>query len=113
MEPGRTLGDRYTLTRHIAAGGMGDVWAAEDTVLERDVAVKVLRAEHAVDPEFVERFRNEAKHAAGLSNPHITAVYDYGEATDNGSTVAYLVMELVPGEPLSALLAREAARPAV
>src|SRR5947208_6330794 len=111
MEPGRTLGDRYVLSEHIAAGGMGDVWAAEDTVLERSVAVKVLHAEHAVDPEFVTRFRNEAKHAAALTDPRIAAVYDYGEARDNGSTLAYLVMELVPGEPLSALLAREGALP--
>src|SRR4051812_39337346 len=111
IEPGRSLGDRYELTRHIAAGGMGDVWEANDTVLERLVAVKVLRAEHAVDPEFVERFRNEAKHAAALSDPRITAVYDYGETTDNGATLAYLVMELVPGEPLSAVLAREGALP--
>jgi serine/threonine-protein kinase len=111
IEAGRTLGERYVLSRHIAAGGMGDVWAAEDTVLERTVAVKVLRAEHAVDPTFVTRFRNEAKHAAALSDPHITAVFDYGEAADNGATLAYLVMELVPGEPLSALLAREGALP--
>jgi tRNA A-37 threonylcarbamoyl transferase component Bud32 len=111
MEPGRRMGDRYELTRHIAAGGMGDVWEANDTVLERLVAVKVLRAEHAIDPEFVERFRNEAKHAAALSDPRITAVYDYGETEDNGSTLAYLVMELVPGEPLSAILAREGSLP--
>jgi serine/threonine-protein kinase len=109
IETGRTLGDRYVLLRHIAAGGMGDVWAAEDTVLERTVAVKVLRAEHAVDPDFVERFRNEAKHAAALSDPRITAVHDYGEADDNGATVAYLVMELVPGDALSAVLSREGA----
>src|SRR4051812_33294619 len=86
---------------------MGDVWAAKDTVLERTVAVKILRAEHAADPGFVERFRNEAKHAAALSDPHITSVHDYGETTDNGQTLAYLVMELVPGEPLSTVLARE------
>jgi serine/threonine protein kinase len=107
MEPGRMLGERYRLTRHIASGGMGDVWEAEDTVLERPVALKILRAEHAADPDFVERFRAEARHAAGLSDPRITAVHDYGEAQDNGTTVAYLVMELVPGEPLSATLARD------
>src|SRR4051794_21489896 len=109
IEPGRTLGDRYRLTQHIATGGMGDVWGADDTLLERAVAVKILRAEHAGDPHFVERFRGEAKHAAALSDPHITSVFDYGEATDNDTTVAYLVMELVPGEPLSAVLAREGA----
>src|SRR3954454_24217815 len=109
IEPGRTLGDRYRLTQHIATGGMGDVSEADDTVLERAVAVKILRAEHAGDPNFVERFRGEAKHAAALSDPHITSVFDYGEATDNGTTLAYLVMELVPGEPLSAVLARDGA----
>src|SRR3954471_7527707 len=109
IKPGRTLGDPYRLTKHIATGGMGDVWEADDTTLERAVAVKILRAEHAGDPNFVERFRAEAKHAAALSDPHITSVFDYGEATDNDTTVAYLVMELVPGEPLSAVLAREGA----
>ena len=85
---------------------MGQVWRADDTVLERSVAVKVLRSEHAADPDFVDRFRAEARHAAGLSHPGITAVHDYGETTEGETTLAYLVMELVPGEPLSALLAR-------
>ncbi|MFL6239010.1 MAG: protein kinase domain-containing protein [Actinomycetes bacterium] len=109
IEPGRVLGDRYRLTRHIAAGGMGDVWAAEDSVLERTVAVKILRPVHATDPDFVERFRAEAKHAAALSDPHITAVHDYGETTDADGRLAYLVMEFVPGEALSTLLAHDGA----
>ncbi len=96
----------------IAVGGMGEVWRARDGVLGRDVAVKVLKAEYTGDPGFLERFRGEARHAAALSHPNIAAVYDYGEADDDdapGRSHAYLVMELVPGEPLSAELGREGA----
>jgi len=84
---------------HIAAGGMGDVWTATDSVLGRSVAVKVLRPNP--EPTFAERFRDEARHAAALSHPNISAVYDYGE--DDGA--AYLVMEYVAGRPLSELIA--------
>ncbi len=103
--PGLRVGDRYELTSRIAGGGMGEVWAARDDVLGRDVAVKVLRGEHADDPAFLARFRTEARHAASLSHPGIASVYDYGEVDG----VSYLVMELVPGEPLSARLARDGA----
>ncbi len=101
------LGGRYRLTRRIAAGGMGEVWEARDEVLGRVVAVKLLRREFADDPSFVERFRAEARHTASLSHPGIAQVYDYGEADPAAGASAWLVMELVPGEPLSALLARE------
>jgi hypothetical protein len=97
------LGDRYVLTERIAGGGMGEVWAGTDKVLGRPVAVKILRREYADDPTFLERFRAEARHAAGLSHSGIAAVYDYGE--DDGSP--FMVMELVPGEALSAEMARE------
>jgi eukaryotic-like serine/threonine-protein kinase len=111
VEPGRRcLGDRYELHRLIAAGGMGQVWRGLDIALNRPVAVKVLRSEYTGDPTFVARFRAEAQHAASLSHPNIAAVFDYGEeiAQDGtGETLAYLVMELVEGEPLSALVARE------
>ncbi|SDO05614.1 serine/threonine-protein kinase [Geodermatophilus sp. DSM 45219] len=111
VEPGRhNLGGRYELAELIAAGGMGQVWRGTDVLLGRPVAVKVLRSEYTGDPTFRARFRAEAQHAAGLSHPHIAAVFDYGEteATDgSGETLAYLVMELVEGEPLSALLQRE------
>jgi serine/threonine-protein kinase len=96
----------------IAAGGMGQVWRGTDIALHRSVAVKVLRSEYTGDPSFLARFRAEAQHAASLSHPHVAAVFDYGEeiAQDGtGETLAYLVMELVEGEPLSALLAREGA----
>ncbi|WP_249933057.1 protein kinase [Blastococcus sp. CCUG 61487] len=111
VEPGRRcLGDRYELHHMIAAGGMGQVWRGRDVALHRPVAVKVLRSEYTGDPTFLERFRAEARHAASLSHPNIAAVFDYGEecAEDGtGETLAYLVMELVEGEPLSAVLARE------
>jgi len=103
--PGLRVGGRYELTSRIAGGGMGEVWAARDDILGRDVAVKVLRGEHADDPAFLARFRTEARHAASLSHPNIASVYDYGEVDG----VSYLVMELVPGEPLSARLTRDGA----
>src|ERR687897_1327653 len=111
VEPGRRcLGDRYELHQLIAAGGMGQVWRGLDIALHRPVAVKVLRSEYTGDPTFLARFRAEAQHAASLSHPNIAAVFDYGEeiAQDGtGETLAYLVMELVEGEPLSTLVARE------
>ncbi|HMT31704.1 MAG TPA: protein kinase [Dermatophilaceae bacterium] len=97
---GSTLGGRYTLTERIATGGMGDVYAARDAVLHRIVAVKVMRPRADEETAFAMRFRDEARHTAGLSHPNIATVYDYGE--DDGT--AYLVMELVPGEPLSTII---------
>jgi serine/threonine-protein kinase len=110
---GRTdlmLGNRYRLAERIAGGGMGEVWRAEDTVLGRDVAVKILRREYADDPTFLARFRAEARHTAGLAHQGIAAVYDFGEGgadADAGPTSPYLVMELVPGQPLSTLVSRD------
>ena len=113
VEPARkSLGDRYELQNLLAAGGMGQVWRAHDGLLGRSVAVKVLRSEYTGDPLFLARFRAEAQHAAALSHPNIAAVYDYGEepAIDgSGEHLAYLVMELVEGESLSAVLARSGA----
>ncbi len=99
------LAGRYRLTQRIAVGGMGEVWSAVDEVLGREVAVKLLRPEYVDDQEFRERFRAEARHAAGLSHPGIASVFDYGEQAAP-QPAAWLVMELVPGEPLSALLRR-------
>ena len=108
MEPGiRLLGDRYELLDLIASGGMGRVWRARDRLLDRMVAVKVLRSEFAGNPAFVARFRAEAQHAAVLHHPNIASVFDYGEAEADGERLAYLVMELVEGESLSELLHRE------
>ncbi|RZU32869.1 protein kinase domain-containing protein [Blastococcus saxobsidens] len=103
------LANRYRLTSLIAGGGMGQVWRGHDALLDRPVAVKVLRDQFAGDPTFRTRFRAEAQHAAVLTHPHIAAVFDYGElpAGEDGVPVAYLVMELVDGESLADLLARE------
>lgn len=103
------LGGRYVLIERIAAGGMGEVWAATDQVLGRRVAVKILRKELADDPNFRERFRAEARHAAGLSHVGIAAVYDYDDGTADLRAAPFLVMEYVPGEPLSSLISREGA----
>ncbi|MBG0827042.1 protein kinase [Planomonospora sp. ID67723] len=96
------LSGRYRPLGRIAAGGMGEVWRARDELLAREVAVKLLRTHVAADPHFRERFRTEARIAAGLADPGIAQVYDYGEDGD----VAYLVMELVSGESLANILAR-------
>ena len=79
MREGDLLGGRYRLIGQIAVGGMGEVWRADDETLGRQVAVKVLKAEYAEDPTFVERFRAEARNTAMLSHSGIATVYDYGE----------------------------------
>lgn len=104
---GVTLSGRYRLQRLVATGGMGQVWEAVDSRLGRRVAVKVLKSEFSSDPEFIERFRSEARTTAMLNHPGIAAVHDYGETQMNGEgRTAYLVMELVNGEPLNSVLKR-------
>lgn len=106
-EEGKVYGGRYRLVKRIATGGMGEVWQAQDEIILRQVAIKILKQQYLGDPDFLERFRTEAKHAAMINNDGIANVYDYGE--DEGS--AYLVMELVPGESLSSILEREKTLP--
>lgn len=97
---------RYRLGRLIATGGMGEVWAATDTLLEREVAVKLLKREYAEDATFRSRFAGEARSAGALQHPNVASVLDYGEITEGQDPpVPFLVMELVDGRPLSALLA--------
>lgn len=104
---GVTLSGRYRLQRLIATGGMGQVWEAVDSRLGRRVAVKVLKQEFSQDPEFIERFRAEARTTAMLNHPGIAQVHDYGESQlDGEGRTAYLVMELVNGEPLNSVLKR-------
>ena len=104
---GVTLSGRYRLQRLIATGGMGQVWEATDSRLGRRVAVKVLKQEFSSDPEFLERFRTEARTVAMLNHPGIAAVHDYGETDMDGEgRTAYLVMELVNGEPLNSVIKR-------
>jgi hypothetical protein len=100
---GITLGGRFQLTDRIAIGGMGEVWKARDLVLGRIVAIKILKEEYTGDPGFLNRFRAEARHTALLNHEGIANVFDYGE--EEGS--AYLVMELVPGLPLSSIIERD------
>ncbi|MFT3901482.1 MAG: protein kinase [Gordonia sp. (in: high G+C Gram-positive bacteria)] len=108
LQQGSVIDDRYRLMRLIATGGMGQVWEAMDTRLNRRVAVKVLKSEYSSDPEFINRFRAEAQTTARLNNPGIANVFDYGETPDRngGQNLAYLVMELVDGEPLNAVISR-------
>ena len=98
------LAERYELEERLGAGGMASVYRGTDRLLDRTVAVKVLDRALGRDPEFVERFRREARAAAGLSHPGTVAVYDTGE--DEGRR--FIVMELIEGETLADLLAREA-----
>jgi serine/threonine protein kinase len=108
-QPDLVLGERYSLIRRIAVGGMGEVWEATDRLLGRAVAVKLLKDEYRTAPTFLARFRAEARHAGGLNHRGIATVYDYGESPD----VAYLVMELVRGRPLSDLMAEQPDLPTV
>jgi beta-lactam-binding protein with PASTA domain len=97
---GTLFAGRYVLERKLGTGGMADVWLAEDRELGRRVAVKILHERYATDEQFVERFRREATHAAGLSHPNIVSIYDRGTA--NGSY--YIVMEYVEGRTLKELI---------
>ncbi|HKH26276.1 MAG TPA: protein kinase [Acidimicrobiia bacterium] len=97
---GRVLGGRYRLDRELARGGMATVWIAEDPLLSRRVAVKLLLPQLAVDEALRVRFRNEAIAAAKLTHPGIVATYDTGD--DDGT--AYIVMELVEGKTLRRLI---------
>ncbi|MFC4017198.1 serine/threonine-protein kinase [Micromonospora sp. GCM10011542] len=100
--PTLRLHDRYVLHERIGLGGMSEVWRADDEVLGRPVAVKVLAGKLAADPQLRATIQREARAAARLTHPHVTQVYDYGEATLTGGTVVpYLVMELVDGHNLA------------
>ncbi|OLM15753.1 protein kinase domain-containing protein [Pseudonocardia sp. P1] len=108
LAAGQLISERYQLDRRIAVGGMGEVWEASDTRLGRSVAVKVLKADLSDDPEFLHRFRIEARTVASLDHAGIASVHDYGEDDGpvGGGRTAYLVMELVRGEPLSTRIGR-------
>jgi serine/threonine-protein kinase len=99
-EPQTVFSDRYEMVKHIARGGMAQVYLARDLLLDRLVALKVLFPELSIDRSFVERFRREAKAAANLSHPNIVSVYDWGQ----GENTYFIVMEYVDGRTLSSLL---------
>jgi serine/threonine-protein kinase len=94
--PERVYTNRYEIVRHLAQGGMAEVYLAHDQLLDRKVALKVLFPEYARDPAFVQRFRREAQSAANLNHPNIVAVFDWGE--DDGTY--FIVMEYVEGRSL-------------
>src|SRR5713226_196381 len=91
---------RYRILRKLGTGGMANVYLAEDEVLGRRVAIKILNDRHAGDDQFVERFRREAKNAASLSHPNIVSIYDRGEAEGT----YYIAMEYLDGRSLKELI---------
>lgn len=97
---GQKISDRYQIIKSIGEGGMANVYLAYDTILDRNVAVKILRGDLATDEKFVRRFQREALSASSLYNQNIVEVYDVGE--DNGQY--YIVMEYIDGKQLKALL---------
>ncbi len=99
-EIGSVLGGRYRLVELLGQGGMATIYRARDAQLDRDVAVKLLRPEFGQDPDFLARFRDEARAAASLSHPNIVAVFDFGEQ----DAVPYIVMELIDGQDLAAII---------
>ena len=103
------IDERYELRDLAGSGGMADVYLTYDRVLDRHVAIKVLKARYASDEEFVERFRHEARSAASLSHPHIVPVFAWGETRDG---TCYIVMEYLPGGTLKDRIASKGALPA-
>ncbi len=97
---GQKINDRYEVKKLIGEGGMANVYLGYDTILERDVAIKVLRGDLADDEKFVRRFRREAQNASLLSHPNIVQIYDVGE--DDGNF--YIVMEYIKGQTLKQLI---------
>ncbi len=102
LEAETLVAGRYRLLGRLGSGGMADVWCAEDTMLDRQVALKFLHDRFAQDEQFVERFRREASSAAGLQHPNVVSVFDRG--TYDGSH--YIAMEYVEGASLSDLIQR-------
>src|SRR5436853_4267916 len=106
VAPGTRLGP-YEIVSRIGAGGMGEVWRARDTRLDRSVAVKMLPADLARNAELKIRFEREARSISQLEHPNICRLYDVGHAGEGaGATLSYLVMELLDGETLSERIAR-------
>jgi eukaryotic-like serine/threonine-protein kinase len=104
VNDGQTIAGRYRLREPLGRGGMSVVWRADDELLGREVALKVLSSDVAADPDSLSRLHAEARSAAGLRHDNVVEVYDYGETTVDGVPVPYVVMQLVDGRPVSALL---------
>ncbi|EHR48515.1 protein kinase family protein with PASTA domain [Saccharomonospora marina XMU15] len=107
MSAPRLLSNRYELGETLGYGGMSEVHHGHDVRLGREVAVKILRADLARDPQFQERFRREAQNAAALNHPAIVAVYDTGEADTEYGPLPYIVMEYVEGRTLRDIVKTE------
>ncbi|WP_177154990.1 serine/threonine-protein kinase [Glycomyces harbinensis] len=105
MDLGTLVAGRYRLEDPIAAGGMGEVWRGFDTLLERPVAVKILRSTRHLPREARDRFAREAKTLASVRGPGLVEVYDYGEDTSGRRAVRFIVMELIEGTSLATLIA--------
>jgi serine/threonine-protein kinase len=104
LSPGAIVDNRYKVLSRLGAGGMADVFLAEDQQLGRKVALKLLHRRFSADPDFVERFRREAQAAAGLQHPNVVSVYDRGDFEDT----YYIAMEYLPGRSLKQLIRQEA-----
>src|SRR6184192_3021249 len=104
---GTVFDGRYKIVRKLGAGGMADVYLAEDQELGRRVAIKILNDKYATDDQFIERFRREAKNAAGLSHPNIVSIYDRGEAKGT----YYIAMEYLEGRSLKELIVKRGPAP--
>ena len=100
LSKGQKLNERYEIIKSIGEGGMANVYLAYDTILDRNVAVKVLRGDLSSDEKFVRRFQREAISASSLSHPNIVEMYDVGE--DDGNY--YIVMEFIDGKTLKSLI---------
>ncbi|SFW52938.1 Stk1 family PASTA domain-containing Ser/Thr kinase [Amycolatopsis australiensis] len=107
MSTPRLLSNRYELGETLGYGGMSEVHHGHDVRLGREVAIKILRADLARDPQFQERFRREAQNAAALNHPAIVAVYDTGEANTEFGPLPYIVMEYVEGRTLRDIVKTE------
>ena len=105
IEKGQKINDRYEIIKTIGEGGMANVYLAYDTILDRRVAVKVLRGDLSNDEKFVRRFQREALSASSLSHPNIVEMYDVGE--DNG--IYYIIMEYIEGKTLKQLIKKRGA----
>ena len=104
---GRIIGNRYEIIEKVGSGGMATVYKARDTILNRYVAVKVLRDEFTTDEEFIKRFNTEAQSAARLTHPNIVSVFDVGQEYN----IYYIVMELIQGKTLKQIISEEGALP--
>ena len=100
---GKILGNRYEIIEKIGNGGMATVYKSKDRVLNRYVAVKILRDEFTTDEEFIKRFNTEAQAAASLTHPNIVSIYDVG----NEGNLYYIVMELIQGKTLKQIISED------